>query len=81
MDTVDTTWRFGGLLVGLVALVLVVLGLALWVWALVHAIKNRGLTDGERIIWVLLIILVPLLGMILYFFIGRPKRPAGRPAG
>jgi hypothetical protein len=48
-------------------------GFAFWIWMLVHAISNKGLADGERIVWVLVIIFLPLLGSILYFFLGRPK--------
>lgn len=48
-------------------------GFAFWLWMLIHAITNRGLGDGEKIAWVLVIILLPLLGSIIYFFIGRPK--------
>ena len=32
------------------------------IWMLVHAIKNPGLSDSERIVWVLVIIFVQLLG-------------------
>jgi hypothetical protein len=46
---------------------------AFWIWMLVHAIQNKGLTDGEKVGWVLAIALVHFLGALLYFFIGRPK--------
>jgi hypothetical protein len=46
---------------------------AFWLWMLIHAIKNKGLSDGERIVWVLVVIFLPFLGSILYFFIGKPK--------
>ncbi len=67
------------LLMFLVVGVLSLACLALWIWALVHAITNRGLRDTEKIMWVLLIVLVPLIGMILYFLIGRPKAHAAPP--
>jgi hypothetical protein len=57
-------------------LLLIPLGLAMmafWIWMLVHAIQNKGLTDGEKVGWVLAIALVHFLGALLYFFIGRPK--------
>lgn len=46
---------------------------AFWLWMLIHAITNKGLPDGERIVWVLVIIFLPFIGSIIYFFIGRPK--------
>ncbi|HZR21152.1 MAG TPA: PLDc N-terminal domain-containing protein [Verrucomicrobiae bacterium] len=51
-------------------------GTVFWIWMLVHAITNKGLGDGEKIAWVLVIIFLPLIGCILYFFIGRPKGAA-----
>jgi hypothetical protein len=55
---------FGGL-----ALVL----MAFWIWMLIDAITNKGLTDGEKIAWVLVVIFLHFIGGLLYFFIGRPK--------
>ncbi len=46
---------------------------AFWIWMLIHAIQNRGLTDSERIVWVLVIIFLHALGALLYLLIGRPK--------
>jgi hypothetical protein len=48
-----------------------------WLWMLIHAITNKGLSDGEKILWVLVIIFLPFLGSIIYFFVGRPKGQAG----
>ena len=45
-----------------------------WIWMLVSAIQNRGLSDGEKTGWVLGIVFLHVLGSLLYFFIGRPKR-------
>ena len=47
---------------------------AFWIWMLVSAVQNRGLSDGEKIAWVLVIVFLHWLGAILYFFIGHPKR-------
>jgi hypothetical protein len=68
----------GGTEILMLALLLLalVLGLALfafWIWMLVHAIQNKGLTDGEKIGWVLAIVFLPFIGSVLYFFIGKPK--------
>jgi uncharacterized RDD family membrane protein YckC len=45
-----------------------------WICMLVSAIQNKGLTEGEKIAWVLVMVFVHCLGAILYFFIGHPKR-------
>ena len=47
---------------------------AFWIWMLVDAIQNKGLTDGEKVGWILAIVFLHFLGALLYFFIGRPKR-------
>lgn len=49
---------------------------AFWLWMLVHAITNKGLGDGEKIIWVLVVIFLPFIGSLIYFFVGRPKAPS-----
>ena len=77
METTAANYNILGLLIGLGAVLLGLAAFGAWVWMLVHAVTNRGLSDGEKILWVLLIVFLPLLGVILYFFIGRPKKPGG----
>jgi hypothetical protein len=62
-----------GGLIGLFTLLIGAAGFVFWLWMLIHAITNKGLASGEKIVWVLVIILLPFLGSIIYFFIGRPK--------
>ena len=45
-----------------------------WIWMLISAVQNKGLTEGEKIAWVLVLVFVHFLGAILYFFVGHPKR-------
>jgi hypothetical protein len=59
-------------------------GLVLWIWALVDAIKvpdESMFRSGNRIIWVLVIILTGFIGAIIYLVVGRPSDAdrAGRP--
>jgi len=57
-------------------LVVAAIGLAcfaFWIWMLIHAITNKGLTDTEKIIWVLVVLFLHVLGALIYFFMGRPK--------
>jgi len=58
-------WGLWGLLV-----------LILWIWALVDIIKSRFNSDTTKIIWIVVVILLPLLGSILYLIIGRSQRVA-----
>jgi phospholipase D-like protein len=67
----------GGIIGMLIALLIGGLGLALtvfWIWMLVDAITNKGIGDGEKIAWVLVIIFLHALGGLIYFFVGKPKR-------
>jgi len=41
------------------------------IWMLIDAIKNPRLEGNQRVIWVLVILLVPCLGSIIYYFAGR----------
>ena len=55
---------------------LALLAFAFWIWMLVHAITNNGLTDIEKLIWVIVILFTHFIGAVIYFFVGRPKRRA-----
>lgn len=67
----------GALLVGggmmLVFAIIGIAVLAFWIWALIDAIKNPRLTDNERIIWIIVILLTSWLGALIYLFVGRKK--------
>lgn len=67
----------------LLLLFLIPLGLAafaFWIWMLIHAAQNKGLSEGEKVAWVLIIVLVHFLGALIYFFVGRPKAKRPPPA-
>jgi hypothetical protein len=55
----------------------VLLVFAFWIWMLVDAITNRGLGDGEKVAWVVVVVFLHFLGALIYFLVGRNKRPAG----
>ena len=40
---------------------------AFWIWMIISAVQNKGLTDNERLIWILLV-------GIIYYFAAHPKR-------
>ena len=67
----------GGIISLFLILFLATVGLLLfvfWIWMLIDTIQNKGLTDGEKIGWVLAVVFLHFIGATLYFFIGRPKR-------
>ncbi len=46
--------------------------LILDIFAIVEIVKS-SLTDGKKALWVILIVLLPVVGLILYYFLGRKK--------
>ncbi len=62
-----------GLLVWLVMAAISLACFVFWLWMLVHAITNNGLRDMEKILWVIVVIFLPFIGSLIYFFVGRPR--------
>ena len=48
-----------------------------WLWMLIDCILNPALVGVQKIIWVLVVLLLPFLGSLLYFFLARGSRTAG----
>ena len=48
--------------------------LALFVWALVHVLTHKSYKHGNRILWLVVIILMMnFVGPILYFILGKEE--------
>lgn len=54
-----------GALLGLVVLVLDII-------AIVDAVKS-SMDTGKKVLWIVLVLVLPVIGMILYFVIGKKK--------
>ena len=59
----------------LMILVIFLLPTALWIWAIVDIIRSE-FSENNKVIWLLVVLLVPLLGIILYALIGRKQKLA-----
>ncbi len=46
---------------------------AFWIWMLIDCIRNRTLSDNERIVWVLAIVFTHALGALIYLLAGRKR--------
>lgn len=53
---------------------LVILGLD--VWAIVDILANTSLRKAIKFMWVAIIVFLPVLGLILWFFLVGPKSSA-----
>lgn len=64
---------FGFGLPELIALICIFAPFVLWVIALIDIIKS-DFAGNNKILWIIVVLLLPLLGAILYFFVGRKQR-------
>lgn len=44
------------------------------IWAIVQIVQSSA-TTGMKVVWVLVILFLPLIGLIIWFFVG-PKKSA-----
>ena len=64
---------------GLLVLLFLTVGLAafaFWIWAIVDVVKvadDSMFRAGNKLIWVLVIVLTGVIGAIIYFVVGRPE--------
>ena len=45
--------------------------LVFWIWMLIDCIRNKRLSDNERVVWTLVIVFTHALGAIIYLLAGR----------
>jgi len=55
---------------GVLGLIILVLD----IWAIINVIGS-GASTGAKVLWIVIILLLPLIGLILWFFMG-PKKGA-----
>jgi hypothetical protein len=61
---------------GLFAAIIGVVGLAVWLYALVDVIRTPDgqYRAGNQLIWILVILFANVIGAIIYLAVGRPSR-------
>jgi cytochrome c oxidase assembly factor CtaG len=62
-----------------VIIILMIAAAVLFIAALVSIIKAPRASTGERVIWVLVVLILPLLGPLVWFIVGRRYATAGDP--
>ncbi|MDF2485973.1 MAG: hypothetical protein K0R46_2141 [Herbinix sp.] len=50
---------------------IILIELTLMITALVHVLRHKNYRIGNRIVWVVLVVVLQIIGPILYFTIGR----------
>ncbi|WP_144607494.1 PLDc N-terminal domain-containing protein [Algoriphagus algorifonticola] len=51
-----------------------IIGLAIYAYTIYDVVISNFANDTDKLIWILIVILVPLLGTVLWFLVGRGKR-------
>ena len=53
---------------------LMILASIFWLWVLVDCVTKEPSEGNDKIVWTILIIFLPWIGAILYYFVRRPER-------
>ncbi len=61
---------------GTLGLILMIVWLALLVFTLFHAIGNKNIDRNNKWLWVVIMVVVPILGSLVYLFWRLVKRVA-----
>jgi uncharacterized membrane protein len=77
---VEVGFGIFSLLLLLVFSVFGIVAFVVWIWALIDAISvpdDSHYRAGNKLIWVLVIVLTQVIGALIYLAVGRPaRRPA-----
>jgi len=52
---------------------LIILELALLIWALLDVLKREHVRGGNKTVWILVIVLFSIIGPVVYFIFGREE--------
>ena len=59
---------------GFIGMILWIIGIAVWLWALIDILKSDFKDSIHKLLWFAVVFLLNLLGVALYYFIGREQR-------
>lgn len=48
--------------------------LALWVYAIIDIVKGGFKSESDKLVWLILVLMIPFLGTVLYFLIGQKQK-------
>lgn len=51
-----------------------IIGLAIYAFTIYDVITSNFANQNDKLIWIIIVVLLPLVGAILWFLIGRGKR-------
>ncbi len=47
---------------------------ALWLWGVIEVATKERVGDEDKIVWLLIVLLLPGLGTLIYYLVRRPMR-------
>jgi hypothetical protein len=50
---------------------IIIIGLIVWLWSVVHIAKTKTEDPYDRIVWLLIVLMLNFLGTLLYIFFGK----------
>jgi len=53
--------------------VLILISIGLWIYCLTDILRNK-FVENDKLIWVLVVILIPFIGSLLYLCIGKKQK-------
>lgn len=56
---------------GIALLILGVVALGLWIYAIADIVKGAFSGSGSKILWLVVVIIFPIIGALVYLFIGK----------
>ena len=48
--------------------------LVLWVYAIIDIVKGGFKSESDKIVWLVLVLMVPAIGTVLYYLIGQKQK-------
>ncbi len=61
----------------IIGIIIGILFLIFWIFMIVDCAKRKFIKDGEKILWILIMIFGTWIGAIVYFFVIRQFNPKG----
>jgi Zn-dependent protease with chaperone function len=55
-------------------LILVAAAVAVWIWSIVHIISGEFREPNDKIVFLLVVLLFPFVGTIVYLMVGKKRR-------
>ena len=49
----------------------IILWIGMWLAAVINIVRSRFRSDTDRLLWIVVVTLAPVIGVVLYLFLGK----------